>query len=303
MRTAAEPGGAATLAVPALLLAGLLLAVAGQVGLLRLPRPASTVAVAMPETVLIAPRAFSYRAGGEFVRAGRPEDAPLVQVADPAPLEIMTYQVSASDYAVCVADGACAPAQPRRRGIGDIPVTGVSFEDASAYAQWLSTATGATWRLPSLEEWVFAAGDKAVDPALLAARETANPADRWLALYAKEATLGDAAFATPVARGTLGVNAFGVADLAGPVWEWTSTCNSRTLLDTDGTVLSRIESCGVRLLEGRHRTAMSYFIRDGRSGGCAVGAPPDNLGFRLVREPGWVEAVVRTVTAMGRAVL
>jgi len=29
---------------------------------------------------------------------------------------------------------------------------------------------------------------------------------------------------------------------------------------------------------------MSNFIRDGKSGGCAVGTPPDNLGFRLVRE-------------------
>jgi hypothetical protein len=41
---------------------------------------------------------------------------------------------------------------------------------------------------------------------------------------------------------------------------------------------------------------MSYFVRDGRRGGCAVGAPPDNLGFRLVREPGnWWDQAVRTV--------
>jgi hypothetical protein len=30
---------------------------------------------------------------------------------------------------------------------------------------------------------------------------------------------------------------------------------------------------------------MSYFIRDGKSGGCAAGMAPDNLGIRLVREP------------------
>ena len=32
---------------------------------------------------------------------------------------------------------------------------------------------------------------------------------------------------------------------------------------------------------------MSTFVRDGRSGGCSVGAPPDNLGFRLVKERPW----------------
>jgi hypothetical protein len=31
---------------------------------------------------------------------------------------------------------------------------------------------------------------------------------------------------------------------------------------------------------------MSNFIRDGKSGGCAVGTPPDNLGFRLVHDQG-----------------
>jgi hypothetical protein len=30
---------------------------------------------------------------------------------------------------------------------------------------------------------------------------------------------------------------------------------------------------------------MTDFIRDPRSGGCAAGVPPANLGFRLVVEP------------------
>ena len=32
---------------------------------------------------------------------------------------------------------------------------------------------------------------------------------------------------------------------------------------------------------------MSAFVRDARTGGCSVGAPPDNLGFRLVKERNW----------------
>jgi hypothetical protein len=40
----------------------------------------------------------------------------------------------------------------------------------------------------------------------------------------------------------------------------------------------------VRVVEGRHRTYISDFIRDARAGGCAIGTPPTSLGFRLVRE-------------------
>ena len=47
---------------------------------------------------------------------------------------------------------------------------------------------------------------------------------------------------------------------------------------------SRTNNCGVRVLEGLHRAYMSSFVRDGKSGGCAVGTPPEHLGFRLVRD-------------------
>lgn len=287
---------AGTLLAPALLLGGLLLLIAGQLGYLQAPASAPVPQVAPPQTVTIAPRAFAYRATGEFLRDGYPEEAPLVGLAHPPALEIMTFEVGAADYARCVAAGACRAAEPRRPGAGDVPVTGVSFEDATSYARWLSEATGTTWRLPTVAEWVFAAGSQAVDPVLAAATDTANPAERWLALYEKEALLGSRS-ATPLEpRGAFGTNEFGVADLEGPVWEWTASCNSRTQLDAAGRELSRLDSCGVRLLEGRHRTAMSYFIRDGRTGGCSVGAPPDNLGFRLVREPGLLEQLLRLVT-------
>ena len=278
------------LLLPALLLAGLLALLGAQTGLLRLP--VSGDAVAGPETVAIEPRAYSYRAPGDFLRGTASVDGPVLTVAQPHALEIMKYQVSAADYAACVADGECRKAEPRRRGEGNVPATGVSFEDASDYAKWLSARTGDMWRLPTVAEWTFAAGSKARDDALNIETDANDPSARWLLLYEREAALGANALATPEPLGTFGENEFGVADLSESVWEWTATCTSRTALGPNDEVISHIESCGVRLLEGRHRTPMSVFIRDAQGGGCSVGPPPDNLGFRLVRDRPWWSRVL-----------
>ena len=73
--------------------------------------------------------------------------------------------------------------------------------------------------------------------------------------------------------------------MAGNVCEWTATCYARNALDA-GVVAATV-NCGIRVVEGRHRTYMSDFIRDARAGGCSVGTPPRNLGFRLVRDDPW----------------
>ena len=37
-------------------------------------------------------------------------------------------------------------------------------------------------------------------------------------------------------------------------------------------------------MQDAHRAYMTDYIRDPRTGGCAAGVPPANLGFRLVVE-------------------
>ena len=58
----------------------------------------------------------------------------------------------------------------------------------------------------------------------------------------------------------------------------------RSVQNDAGEIISNSPNCGVRVAEGRHRAYVTDFIRDARAGGCAVGVPPRNLGFRLVRE-------------------
>lgn len=236
------------------------------------------------ETVTIKPVSFAYRLPGEFLLAGRVVDGALHDVRLRHPLEIMTYQVSSAEYAACVAEGACQPVDSSGAA-NNLPVTGVSYLDAVNYADWLSTKTGESWRLPTDEEWSFAAAERFGDDALADVEdEVGNPAARWIAAY-RGYNAREARDATPKAKGHFGKNSRGLQDIAGNVWEWTSTCYTRTHVDPAGEPLQRTENCGVRVTGGQHRGYMTNFLRDGKSGGCAAGMAPDNLGFRLVREP------------------
>ncbi len=92
------------------------------------------------------------------------------------------------------------------------PVVNVSFDDAVAFAAWRSKRDGATYRLPTEEEWEYAARN--------GPRADLYPwGSEWVAGLAvlKEAT--------PSAVGSRpgGANQWGVTDLIGNVWEWTSS--------------------------------------------------------------------------------
>ena len=89
------------------------------------------------------------------------------------------------------------------------PVTWISWYAAKDYCGSLGK------RLPSTREWEFAA--QAIPPGI----DSSVYADRILAWYAKPSGFKSAE------KGLL--NAFGVRDLFGKVWEWTSDFNSEGL--------------------------------------------------------------------------
>ncbi|MBR0958192.1 SUMF1/EgtB/PvdO family nonheme iron enzyme [Bradyrhizobium japonicum] len=234
-----------------------------------------------PAIVQIASGTLSYRAAGDFTHAGKQAEAPIVTVRVAKPVSIMKHQVSSADYQVCVQDGACRPLERSVAIAPDLPVVQVSWHDADAYASWLSRKTGRTYRLPSDEEWAFAAGSKFTDDGVPV--DVNDPSRRSLGRYERES---DRNISDPTVYpfGKFGSNEHGVSDLAGNVWEWTSTCFVRGQLDETGHITRQHANCGVRVAEGAHRAYVTDFIRDARAGGCAQGLPPANLGFRLVRE-------------------
>lgn len=95
------------------------------------------------------------------------------------------------------------------------PVTEVSLDDANQFADWRSQRDGKKYRLPTEKEWEYAARN--------GAQGTLYPwGNEWLSNHANL----DAS--SPVAVGTYasGASRWGVLDLIGNVWEWTSSKSS-----------------------------------------------------------------------------
>jgi formylglycine-generating enzyme required for sulfatase activity len=224
---------------------------------------------------------FRYQAVGEFLRNGVPVDAPRAEGRVRGGLFVQRRLVSQAEYARCVRAGACKRLDKGFRDLEapDRPAVGVSWEDATAYARWWSRQTGRRWRLPAYAEWVRAAAERYQEEGALPS-DPDDPAVRWLAEYERETRRSQGRVKPAQPFGHFGVNSLGLSDVAGNVWEWTTTCFERR--EENAPASGPVEDCGVRVLAGVHAAAMPDFIRDPRSGACSVGLPPANLGFRLV---------------------
>ncbi len=278
-RTAANPVDVMSEPIKTFVVAGLA-ALGLAAGLALPPRSAGD-----PTDLVILPAAsFDYRVAGQFLRDGQPVNPPLEKVTFHRPVAIMKNNVSLADYQRCVAARACKPVDaglPKNADV--VPAVGVSWYDAVAYAAWLSRETGHHYRLPTDSEWAYAAANLFHDNTVVEDGDAANPAQRWLAIYARTAASERSIDSRPQPFGTFGLNENGLADVAGNIWNWTSSCYVSHSADSSGSN-NEMASCGVRVVEGAHRTYLTDFVRDPKGGACSVGTPPNNLGIRLVRD-------------------
>ncbi|GHA43069.1 nitrate reductase [Amylibacter ulvae] len=236
-----------------------------------------------PETVFIQSGAFEYRFVGEFRIDNRMVDAPTEHHFADYDFEVMKYHVTQAEYSACVADHFCLAttggSSPKLAQVN------VSYLDAQKYAAWLSLQTKQVWRLPSDQEWVRFAGDRFHETILGDISNNPDPSQRWIKRYKEQADQRGNSNPKLRAIGAYGANDLGVFDINGNIWEWTTTCFKNGKVSKDGKTLIEFKDyCGVRAAQGKHRAFIIDFVRDAKGGGCAVGVPPDNLGFRLVRE-------------------
>jgi formylglycine-generating enzyme required for sulfatase activity/tetratricopeptide (TPR) repeat protein len=161
--------------------------------------------------------------------------------------------------------------KPDDRGWGrdNRPVIYVSWHDAVAYTEWLSTQTGQEYRLPTEAEWEYAAR---------AGTETdywwGNDIDETKANY--DENIGHT---SPV--GDYEPNPFGLYDTAGNVWEWTCSEYESEYNGKEKTCIIQ-NSSKYRVLRGGSWLLNPWFVRTANRYGGTRAYRLDIYGFRVV---------------------
>lgn len=104
-----------------------------------------------------APRMAIIPAGSFTMGDSRhPVESPQIKVSIPSTIAISTHEISFREFQLfCKNSNATCPSNPG--GDNQMPVVGVSWQDATDYTRWLTQRTGNTYRLPSEAEWEYAA--------------------------------------------------------------------------------------------------------------------------------------------------
>ncbi|HLW01787.1 MAG TPA: SUMF1/EgtB/PvdO family nonheme iron enzyme [Ktedonobacterales bacterium] len=159
---------------------------------------------------------------GPFLMGDDTEDdeAPQFMATTPA-FQMATYPLTVAEYAcamqahvVSEPNMVVEPAWATQLRRLDHPVAGITWEQAVAYAAWLAKLTGEDWHVPTEVEWEKAA------------RGTDGRrypwGDEW---YADRANIDEGTHKTTTAVGSYptGASPYGCQDMAGNVWEWTTT--------------------------------------------------------------------------------
>ena len=172
--------------------------------------------------------------------------------------------------------------------VDEDPVVCVSWDDAQAYAYWLTLRTGQPYRLPTEAEWEYAARAGTQGPFW-----TGDCIHTDLANYAGTFDYHDCGAKTGVYRqrtvpvGSLPPNTWGLYETAGNVWEWVQDCWHEGYVEApfDGSGWGEGVGgdCARRVVRGGSWLFYPWRLRSADRIGDTRGGANNALGFRLAR--------------------
>jgi formylglycine-generating enzyme required for sulfatase activity len=170
----------------------------------------------------------------------------------------------------------------------DQPVVCVSWNDAMAYAKWLTEKTGRQYRLPTEAEWEYAAragtttvyywGDNTDEGCRYAngADQTAKAQfPNMIPMNCQDGFV----YTAPVGR--FQPNAFGLYDMLGNVWEWTCSEYDENYEGGEKICVEGNPSSQLRVLRGGAWDYDPHYLRAAYRSKFQPDIRQNSIGFRL----------------------
>ena len=201
----------------------------------EMAKVAAELARLAPGMEMVVIPAGSFRMGCASGVGCSDDELPVHEVNIPRPFAMSKHEVTFAQWDACAAAGGCldhggVSRRQRRRGYrpddegwgrGNRPVVNVSWEDGQSYVRWLSSETGASYRLPSEPEWEYAAR-----AGSSTAYSWGNEIGSGRANCEACGSQWDDSRTAPV--GSFSANGFGLHDMHGNVREWVQDCLNRS---------------------------------------------------------------------------
>ena len=218
---------------------------------------------------------------GNSLGGGMDHEQPVHEVDIAKPFAMSKYPVTFADYERFAR--ATDRKLPSARGWGreNRPVINVSWEDAVAYTEWLSSQMGKDYRLPTEAEWEYAAR---------AGTETeywwGNEMKQNMANCAESGSKWSGKKTAPV--GSFPANPFGLHDTAGNVYEWVQDCwhDNYEGAPTDGSAWLEEGggNCGQHVLRGGSWNYPPNVLRSADRNADTRDIGDFFIGFRLAQD-------------------
>jgi formylglycine-generating enzyme required for sulfatase activity len=175
---------------------------------------------------------------------------------------------------------------------GSHPVTCTSWNDAKAYAAWLSAKTGQHYRLPSASEWEYAARAAGLAAQPWSAEDSdacanANVADQSAAHRYPGWTVFacDDGYIQTAPVGSFKANSFGLNDMLGNVFQWTEDCWNADYKGAPVNGSARLDgNCAEHELRGGSWFSTPNYVRANYRNHFAADYRTSTVGIRLVRD-------------------
>ncbi len=214
------------------------------------------------------------------------DEQPVHPVVIAEPFAVSATEVTFDEWDACVGLGGCRDVPDSGWGRKDRPVINVNWHDAQAYVKWLSTMTGAPYRLLSEAEWEYATragttGDFSFDGPISTSIANCDGRSTYRGSPKGEYR------ARTVAAGSLPANRWGLHEVHGNVWEWVQDCwhphYQNAPRDGSAWMNSDQSDCSRAVVRGGSWYLNPVFLRSAIRFHYARVVQSNHLGFRVAR--------------------